>query len=603
MEREDEADTIAQQLYESTGGEIRLALPLGLGKPLTLLDALVRGARNEPERELSIFTALTLERPALSSDMEQRFLEPALDRLFGAYPGPLYVRMLREGTLPSNVTVSEFFLFAGRWLGVDAMQQAYIAANYTHARDVLLDRQPNVLLQLVAEKDGQFSLSSNTDISADLFAFRAAGKADFQVAFEVHPEMPFMQGDGAVLNANEADHVLHGTPDYNLFSAVRRPIEDSAHAIGLHVSGLIKDGGTLQIGIGGIGDAVAHALILREEGKMQTIQRDCPFAQGGRHDAPLQEGLYAVTEMLVGGLLALFEAGIIRREVDGAVIDAGFFVETRDFYKRLRCLPEDQRAKIAMRPVSFTNSLYGDEEAKRAARVNARFVNGAMQVSLLGDVMSDTLDDGQVVSGVGGQFNFVEQAFALEGGRSVITLPAWRMSGGTPCSNIRWTLDTVTVPRHMRDVVVTEYGAADLRGLSDAQVIAALLNITDSRFQSKLMEQAKTVGKLPDNHEIPEAHRENYPQRVRAWIEGHRAALPTFPFGSDFDDIERVLLPALAELKELSSTWRGKAQLLVASLWLPPHHQERQAMSRMGFKTNEGLTARALQGALRRTVR
>ena len=114
MEREDEADTIAQQLYESTGGEIRLALPLGLGKPLTLLDALVRGARNEPERKLSIFTALTLERPALSSDMEQRFLEPALDRLFGAYPGPLYARMLREGTLPSNVTVSEFFLFAGR---------------------------------------------------------------------------------------------------------------------------------------------------------------------------------------------------------------------------------------------------------------------------------------------------------------------------------------------------------------------------------------------------------------------------------------------------------------------------------------------------------
>ena len=528
MEREDEADIIAQQLYESTGGEIRLALPLGLGKPLTLLDALVRGARNEPERKLSIFTALTLERPALSSDMEQRFLEPALDRLFGAYPGPLYARMLREGTLPSNVTVSEFFLFAGRWLGVDAIQQAYIAANYTHARDFLLDRQPNVLLQLVAKKDGQFSLSSNTDISADLFAFRAAGKVDFQVAFEVHPEMPFMQGDGAVLNANEADHVLHGTPDYNLFSAVRRPIEDSAHAIGLHVSGLIKDGGTLQIGIGGIGDAVAHALILRDEGKMQTIQLYCPFPQGDRHDAPFQEGLYAVTEMLVGGLLALFEAGIIRREVDGAVIDAGFFVETRDFYKRLRCLPEDQRAKIAMRPVSFTNSLYGDEEAKRAARVNARFVNGAMQVSLLGDVMSDTLDDGQVVSGVGGQFNFVEQAFALEGGRSVITLPAWRMTGGTPCSNIRWTLDTVTVPRHMRDVVVTEYGAADLRGLSDAQVIAALLNITDSRFQSKLMEQAKTVGKLPDNHEIPEAHRENYPQRVRAWIEGHRAVLPTF---------------------------------------------------------------------------
>ena len=117
------------------------------------------------------------------------------------------------------------------------------------------------------------------------------------------------------------------------------------------------------------------------------------------------------------------------------------------------------------------------------------------------------------------------------------------------------------------------------------------------------MAQAKSAGKLPDDYEIPKAHRQNYPKRVHAWIEEHRRTLPAFPLGSDFDDIEHVLLPALEELKMLSSTWRGKAQLLVASLWLPPHEQELQAMSRMGFKTNEGLTARALQGALRRTVR
>ena len=156
--------------------------------------------------------------------------------------------------------------------------------------------------------------------------------------------------------------------------------------------------------------------------------------------------------MLVGGLLELFEAGIIRREIDGAAIHAGFFVEARGIYQRLRAMNPDQRAKIAMMPVSFTNALYGDEPAKRNARTQARFVNGAMQVSLLGDVMSDAAKPGQVVSGVGGQFNFIEQAFALKDGRAILTLPATRHSGGAVTSNIIWQLPLTTVPRHMRTV-------------------------------------------------------------------------------------------------------------------------------------------------------
>ncbi|MDF1726490.1 MAG: acetyl-CoA hydrolase/transferase C-terminal domain-containing protein [Sulfitobacter sp.] len=603
MERQAEADRIAQALFAATGGEIRLALPLGLGKPLTLVDALVRAAQQNGDLSLKIFTALTLEQPGLSSDMERRFLAPALDRLFGAYPGPLYARMLRDGTLPPNVEVNEFFLMAGRWLGVKAVQQNYISANYTHARDVLLRQQPNVLVQLVAERDGDFSLCSNTDISTDLFAFRTEGKADFQVAFEVHPELPFMEGAGAVVASDQVDHVLRGAPDFELFSAIRRPVEAPAHAIGLHVSRLIADGGTLQIGIGAIGDAVAHGLMLRDRGELAAIQRDCPFPADAGEDGPFDEGLYAVTEMLVGGLLSLFEAGIIRREVEGSAIHAGFFVEARDFYRRLRTMQDAKRAKIAMRPVSFTNALYGDEGAKRAARVKARFVNGAMQVNLLGDVMSDTLSGGQVVSGVGGQFNFVEQAFALEDARAIITLPSWRMDNGQPRSNIRWALDSVTVPRHMRDIVVTEYGIADLRGLPDAKVIAALLNITDSRFQKELLAKAKEAGKLPEDHEIPQAHRANLPGKVRDWIAAHRDELPAFPLGTDFDEEERILLPALGKLGDLSPTWQGKARLLIASVVAARHPQEQVAMARMGFEEDRSMTARALRGALRLAAR
>ena len=75
-----------------------------------------------------------------------------------------------------------------------------------------------------------------------------------------------------------------------------------------------------------------------------------------------------------------------------------------------------------MMPVSFTNELYGDEETKRRARVDARFVNNAMMATLMGAAISDGLESGQVVSGVGGQYNFVAQAFALEGARSILAI-------------------------------------------------------------------------------------------------------------------------------------------------------------------------------------
>lgn len=600
MHRGSDASAIVRAILDRIDGEIRLALPLGLGKPVTLLNALVQAACDDPSLQLTIFTALTLERPEPSSEVERRFLEPAMDRLFGAYPDILYARLIREGRLPANIRVSEFFLLAGRWLGVETAQQAYISANYTHVVDLLVRRKPNLLMQLVAEKDGRFSLSSNTDISTDLFRLRAQGEMDFIAAFETNPQMPFMRGPGATLAPDQVDMVLDPAQPFELYSAPRRPLETDDHAIGLHVSRLIPDGGTLQIGIGAVGDTVAHALLLRDRGEAAAIQADCPFPTGHEPGEPFETGLYAVTEMLVGGLMALFDAGVVRREVDGIAIHAGFFVETRDFYAKLRNLPPEQHARIAMMPISFTNALYDDEAEKRAARTGARFVNSAMKVSALGEVMSDSVADGQIVSGVGGQFNFIEQAYALKDARAVITLNATRIRDGELESNIVWDAPAVTVPRHMRDIVVTEYGIADLRGLADAEVIAALLKITDSRFQDELMAKAKKAGKLPHDHAIDKAHRSNLPDRVSRWLRPHRAALPDFPFGSDFDDIERVLLPALKELKQQSPTLLGKARLLAASLLRPAHPQEKEAMARMGYDNDHSLTARALRGALRR---
>ncbi len=595
-----DADDLAAKIIAATGGDIRLALPLGLGKPVTLLNALTRAACSDPSVNLSIFTALTLERPSPGSDMEKRFLEPALDRLFGNYPEIHYARLLRDGELPDNIQVSEFFLLAGRWLGVSAVQQNYISANYTHARDVLIAQKPNVLIQLVARDGKRFSLSGNTDITADLLDRRADGRMDFLMAGEVNDQLPFMTGRSAEIEADILQYCLTPPEQFELFSAVRQPVSTEHHAIGVHVAGLIKDGGTLQLGIGKTGDAIAHALTLRQNGKFASVLGElAPDSKA--ETAAFETGLYASAEMLVRGLLELFEQGIVKRQVEGAAIHAAFFVEDREFYAKLREMPAERRAQIQMRPVSFTNSLYGEEDAKREARRDARFVNSAMKANLLGAVASDMTDGGKVVSGVGGQFNFVEQAFALEGARSIITLPSTRESGGKTVSNIVWELPFATVPHHMRDIVVTEYGVADLRGQPDHRVIERMLAITDARFQDALLTQAQDAGKIAKDFRLGDQL--NTPDRLEGWHKAHRANLPDFPFGTDFDDVERVLLPALALLGSAKKDPIALAKLVAASVLRPAPECEERAMTRMGFGAkpmmSEPISARALRGALR----
>jgi hypothetical protein len=174
------------------------------------------------------------------------------------------------------------------------------------------------------------------------------------------------------------------------------------------------------------------------------------------------------------------------------------------------------------------------------------------------------------VSGVGGQYNFVAQAFALQGARSILALEATHLAGARAQSNIRWNYGHETIPRHLRDIFVTEYGVADARGKSDAETIAAMLAVTDSRFQTELAKAAKDAGKLPKDFEIPPAHRENFPERIAQALKPARDAglLPSFPFGSDFTETEQRLIPALQVLQEVQRTplqlpgllWQGFAR-------------------------------------------
>lgn len=554
------AEKIVDAIIDEVGKEIVLGLPLGLGKANTIVNALYARAEADPSIRLRIFTALTPEVPRASSDLERRFLAPFAERVFGGYPELAYAKAQRAGRLPANIEVGEFFFLAGRWLSVPDAQQNYISANYTHAAGYMLDRGVNVIAQLVAcdksRGEARYSLSCNTDMTLDFLAARQAGKASFMLVGEINSELPFMPGDGD-LTADAFAHVLDDpSTDFPLFSAPKEPVSPTEYAIGVHVARLIPDGGTLQIGIGKQADGLVHALTLRQQSnadfrKAAGLLAPMVAPSLALHEAPFTKGLYGVSEMFVDGFLSLIKAGILKREVDGVLLHAAFFMGSRAFYKALREMDRELLAKLRMVAVSFTNDLLGDTEAKRRQRVKTRFVNNAMMVTALGAVVSDALEDGRVVSGVGGQYNFVAQAFELEEARSIITLAATRVAAGKTVSNILWSYGHQTIPRHLRDIIVTEYGVADLRGKSDHDVVAAMLSVTDSRFQDALLQQAKAAGKISSDYVIPDAFRHNTPERISRALKplSAQGALPLFPFGTDFSDIELRLLPVLQVLK------------------------------------------------------
>src|SRR5689334_10779691 len=459
-------EAIVDEIIRDVGKNLVVGLPLGLGKANHIVNALYARAAADPSIKLTLFSALTLEKPKPGSLLESRFAGPLIERLFGGYPDLAYVAPLRAGRLPPNIEVLEFFFLAGRWLHVPFAQQHYISANYTHAASYLLERGLNVVLQLVAKRvvDGEtrYSLSCNTDTTLDILRARAEGRASFKLVGQVNSELPFMPGAGD-LPGEEFSAVLDSpATDFPLFAPPAEPISDTKYAIGLHAAGLVPDGGTLQIGIGQVGDALAQGLIVRHRDNAQfhgIMRRLTPGIeqQSALQTGPFEKGLYGVSEMLFEAFLGLIDAGIIRREVDGVMLHGAFFLGPKSFYRALREMPPAQIARIQMMPVSFTNELYGDEAAKRRARVDARFVNNVMMATLMGAAVSDGLDNGQVVSGVGGQYNFVAQAFALDGARSLLALESTRQARGKAQSNIRWAYGHETIPRHLRDVFVTEY--------------------------------------------------------------------------------------------------------------------------------------------------
>ncbi len=629
-------------IIAKTGRQLVLAAPLGLGKPHRLLNAIYRRVATEPSMTLAIYTALSLTPPKAGAGLEGRFLGPFVARHFGAdFEALDYALAQKKDALPPTIRVEEFYMQSGALLNSREAQSSYASLNYTHVARAIARHDVNVLTQKVArEPDGtRLSLSCNPDLTFDLLdEIAQLGKPRPLMVAEIDPGLPWIGGTAAV-DASFFDLIvdLPGSAP-KLFSPPRQPVSDAEFAIGLYASTLVKDGGTLQIGIGSLSDALCHALILRHTRNNEYLalldalspglnSRSLVTEAGGT--APFVAGLYGASEMVNDGFMHLQKAGILHRRVvddydvmrrvnagtqtaddtlhlthEGHWLDGGFYLGTQDLYRWLADLPPELKRGVGMTRISHINELYGGNEAlERLQRRDARFFNTCMMMTALGAAASDGLESGKVVSGVGGQYNFVAMAHALRDGRSVLMFRALRENrDGSVSSNVPWSYGHTTIPRHLRDIAITEYGIADLRGASDEDCIHRMLAITDSRFQETLQREAKRQLKIALGPAATD--RTNLPTTLARTLQPFKqqGLLPDYPLGSDFTPVEERLVKALGWLKAATATRRGKVATIVRAVFLGVT-TDVEAMQRMSLETpktiSDRLEARLLGLALR----
>jgi len=292
---------------------------------------------------------------------------------------------------------------------------------------------------------------------------KTAAQSARTVIAEVNPNMPRTLGD-SFIHVSKLTHIV--PVDYQLPETPIGDPSELAQKIATHIAGLVPDGATLQMGIGGIPDAVLRHLT------------------GHKH-------LGIHTEMFSDGIISLVESGVIDGEMKslhpGKII-AGFMLGTKRLYDFVHDNPI-----IELHPTEYVNDPF-------VIAMNDRMVsiNSAIEVDLTGQVCADSIGT-RFYSGVGGQVDFIYGASRSKGGVPVIALPATAKIKGALVSKIVPTLKVgagvVTTRNHVR-YVVTEYGVAELYAKNIRQRARALINIAAPELREELERKASELNYL-----------------------------------------------------------------------------------------------------------
>src|SRR5690554_1630858 len=282
----------------------------------------------------------------------------------------------------------------------------------------------NVAMVQVSPPDKHGFVSLGTSVDATLAAIE---HADIVIA-QVNKYVPRTWGD-AIINTNKIDYfVEHDEPLYIHNNA---PLSDVERAIGRNTAALIEDGACLQMGIGGIPNAV--------------------LAELGNH-----KNLGIHTEMFSDGLLPLIHSGVVtgsEKQIDKGKIVASFMMGTQDLYDFV-----DDNPMVAMMDVYHTNSV---DIIRKNKKVTA--INSAISVDITGQVCADSIGT-TFYSGVGGQIDFIRGAGHSEGGKPIIAMPSVTNRGVSKITPTLLEGSGVVTTRSNMHWMVTEYGAVHLYG-------------------------------------------------------------------------------------------------------------------------------------------
>ncbi len=289
---------------------------------------------------------------------------------------------------------------------------------------------------------------------------KAAAQSAKVVIAEVNPNMPRTLGD-AFIHISKIDYAV--PVSYELPETPMAALNDTARDIARHIAGIIPNGATLQMGIGGIPDAVLHEL------------------HSHKH-------LGIHTELFSDGIIDLVDRGIIDGEMKtlhpGKIV-AGFLLGTKRLYRFVNDNPV-----VELHPTEYINDPFVIARNDRMVAINS-----AIEVDLTGQVCSDSIGH-RLYSGVGGQVDFIYGASRSKGGVPIIALPSSATVQGTHVSKIVSTIrpggGVVTSRSHVR-YVVTEYGVADLYARTIRERARALIGIADPGFRDELEQAARQL--------------------------------------------------------------------------------------------------------------